>query len=78
MRKSERFPIRPRGTEGFGGAMSKPAPFAEKKDAKDAASTRVNIVAELNAGAARDDRPAGQQYKKVMPSVVNCFLFLLR
>jgi hypothetical protein len=36
-------------------AGSKPAPFAEKQNAKSAALPRVEIATELNAGAARDD-----------------------
>ena len=42
------------GDGRFGSAASKPAPFAEKKSAKRAAPTRVNIVAELSTGAALD------------------------
>ena len=36
---------------------SKPGPFAEKKNAKSPAPSRVDVVTELNAGAARDDQP---------------------
>lgn len=50
------------GEESERGAVtvrSKPGPFAGKENAKSPAPSRVEIVKELNAGAARDDRPPG-------------------
>ena len=42
-------------------AGSKPAPFAENQNAKSAAPPRVEVVTELDAGAARNGRPPVNQ-----------------
>jgi hypothetical protein len=47
--------------EGRADRASKPASFAEKKNAKSAAPPRVSIVLEANTGAARIDSPPADQ-----------------